>query len=299
MKSAAALRSLIDGDGSHLVLGVYDALTARIGERLGYQVLFLTGFGVAATLVGVPDIGLVTLTESVDACRRICDFVDVPVVADADTGYGGVLNVRRTVRMFERAGAAGLHLEDQVTPKRCGHMPAKQVIPTVEMVAKIRSALDARSDANFCIIARTDARAVEGLDSALERAHAYREAGADAIFVEAPEAASEIERIATELDCPLVFNWSYDGVTPHVARSWLGSLGYRLILFPDIVFAAQRALSTFATQLSTAESLDSLTSQLTGFRDFNAFVELDEWRTIEERYAVRPDLEAHLPKRES
>jgi 2,3-dimethylmalate lyase len=278
------LRSLLQDSDSHFVLGVYDAMTARIGAAAGFEILFLTGFGVAATLVGVPDIGLVTMSESVDVCRRICDVVDRPVIADADTGYGNALSVRRTVRAFEAAGAAGLHLEDQVAPKRCGHMPGKQVISTDEMVGKLGSALDARRNDDFCIIARTDARSVEGLAAAIERAHAYRTAGADMLFVEAPESVVEIERIASELDCPLIFNWSYDGVTPHTSRSWLTGLGYKFILFPDIVFAAHRALTSFTKQLAETNSLDFLAEQLTGFDEFNDFVELDNWRQLESRY---------------
>jgi 2-methylisocitrate lyase-like PEP mutase family enzyme len=282
--TARQLRSLLEDSDSHFVPGVYDAMTARIGEAAGFEILFLTGFGVAATLVGVPDIGLVTMTESVDVCRRVCDVVTRPVIADADTGYGNALSVRRTVRAFETAGAAGLHLEDQVAPKRCGHMTGKQVISTDEMVGKLGSALDARQNDDFCIIARTDARSVEGLAAAIERAHVYRAAGADMLFVEAPQSVAEMERIATELDCPLIFNWSYDGVTPHVSRSWLTSLGYKFILFPDIVFAAHHALTSFAMRLAETDSLDPLAEQMTGFEAFNDFVELRRWRQLESRY---------------
>jgi 2-methylisocitrate lyase-like PEP mutase family enzyme len=278
------LRSMVADGDAHLVLGVYDAMTARIGESAGFEILYLTGFGVAATLVGVPDIGLVTMSETVDVCRRICDVVTRPVIADADTGYGNALSVRRTVRAFEAAGAAGLHLEDQVAPKRCGHMPGKQVISRQEMVGKLGAALDARRDDNFCIIARTDARSVEGIDAAIDRAHTYRAAGADILFIEAPQSVAEMEQIAAELDCPLVFNWSYDGVTPHVSRKWLAGIGYKLILFPDIAFAAHRALAAFTSQLADSDSLDSLAEKMTGFEEFNDFVGLRDWRRIEAQY---------------
>jgi len=284
VNTVSQLRPLIEDSDSHFVLGVYDAMTARIGEAAGFDILFLTGFGVAATLVGVPDIGLVTMSESVDVCRHICDVVTRPVIADADTGYGNALSVRRTVRAFEAAGAAGLQLEDQVAPKRCGHMPGKQVISTDEMVGKLGSALDARRNDDFCIIARTDARSVESLAAAIERAHAYRAAGADVLFVEAPQSVVEMEQIASELNCPLIFNWSYDGVTPHVSRNWLTGLGYKFILFPDVVFAAHRALTSFVQQLGETDSLDLLAEQMTGFDEFNDFVELRHWRDLESRY---------------
>ena len=284
MNTVPQLRPLIEDPDSHFVLGVYDAMTARIGEAAGFDILFLTGFGVAATLIGVPDIGLVTMSESVDVCRHICDVVTRPVIADADTGYGNALSVRRTVRAFEAAGAAGLQLEDQVSPKRCGHMPGKRVISTDEMVGKLGSALDARRNDDFCIIARTDARSVESLAAAIERAHAYRAAGADMLFVEAPQSVVEMDQIAAELDCPLIFNWSYDGVTPHVSRSWLTGLGYKFILFPDVVFAAHRALTSFVKQLGETDSLDLLAEQMTGFDEFNDFVELRHWRDLESRY---------------
>ena len=197
--TAAALRSTLGDGNSRLVVSAYDALTARVAEAAGFEILHVTGFGSAAAITGGPDIGLVTMTEMVETTRRICDAVERPVIADADCGYGNPLNVMRTVRALEAAGAAGLHLEDQVTPKRCGHMAGKAVIPAAEMVAKVAAAVDARDDPDFVIIARTDARAPEGLDAALERAHAYSAAGADVLFVEAPESVEEIQRIATEL----------------------------------------------------------------------------------------------------
>jgi 2-methylisocitrate lyase-like PEP mutase family enzyme len=284
------LRSLLDDSGSRLVFGAYDAMTARIGEGAGAEILAVTGFGVAATLAGVPDIGLVSMSESVEVCRRVCDAVDIPVIADADTGYGNALSVRRTVRAFESAGAAGLHLEDQVAPKRCGHMPGPRVISTEEMLGKISAAVDARKDDDFCIIARTDARVAEGFDEALERGHAYREAGADLLFVEALQEKSEIEQVAREFSCPLIFNWSYDGVTPHVSRQWLAEIGYSLILFPDVVFAAHRALTAFVSQLLQADSLDSLGDKMTGFDEFNEFIGLDRWRELETRYVLNEAL---------
>ena len=284
--TAAALRSTLSDGRSRLVVSAYDALTARTAEAAGFEILHVTGFGSAAALIGGPDIGLVTMTEMVETTRRICDAVERPVIADADCGYGNPLNVMRTVRALEAAGAAGLHIEDQVTPKRCGHMAGKAVIPTAEMVAKIAAAVDARRDADFVIIARTDARAPEGLDAALERAHAYAAAGADVLFVEAPESADEIRRIATEVPGPQLFNWAYEGRTPHVSRPWLEELGFTWILFADVALAVHRAAAAFYERLAGIDSPEELRDLLTGFDAFNEFVGLDDWRRSERRYAA-------------
>ncbi len=284
--TAAALRSTLGDGNSRLVVSAYDALTARVAEAAGFEILHVTGFGSAAAITGAPDIGLVTMTEMVETTRRICDAVERPVIADADCGYGNPLNVMRTVRALEAAGAAGLHLEDQVTPKRCGHMAGKAVIPTAEMVAKVAAAVDARSDEDFVIIARTDARAPEGLDAALERAHAYSAAGADVLFVEAPESVDEIRRIATELPGPQLFNWAYEGRTPHVSRRLLEELGFAWILFADVALAVHRAAAGFYERLAEIDSPDELRDLLTGFDAFNTFVGLDDWRETERRYAA-------------
>ena len=279
---------LADGK-TRLAASSYDALSALVVEAAGYEVHHVTGFGTAAALTGQPDIGLVTMTEMVDTCRRICAVVSAPVIADADTGYGNPLNTRRAVQAFEQAGAAGAHLEDQVTPKRCGHMADKQVIPTADMVAKIRAATDARRDDDFVIIARTDARAVEGIEAAIERAHAYRAAGADMLFVEAPESLADIGMIAAELPGPQLFNWAYQGRTPHVSRADIEALGFSLILFPDTVLVVHNALTGFMARLAGADSLDELTTELTDFDAFNEFVGLSGWRGLEERYAAGPE----------
>ncbi|MYE68001.1 MAG: isocitrate lyase/PEP mutase family protein [Acidimicrobiia bacterium] len=287
--TASALRSTLSDGRSRLVVSAYDALTARAAEAAGFEILHVTGFGSAAALTGGPDIGLVTMTEMVETTRRICDAVERPVIADADCGYGNPLNVIRTVRALETAGAAGLHLEDQVTPKRCGHMAGVSVIPTAEMVAKVAAATDARRDEDFVIIARTDARAPEGLDAALERAHAYSAAGADALFVEAPESVEEIRRIATELPGPQLFNWAYEGRTPHVSRRLLEELGFAWILFADVALAVHRAAAGFYERLAGIDSPDDLRDLLTGFDAFNEFAGLGDWRRSERRYAAATD----------
>lgn len=287
--TAAALRGTLADGKSRLVVSAYDALTARVAEAAGFEILHVTGFGSAAAITGGPDIGLVTMTETVETTRRICDAVERPVIADADCGYGNPLNVMRTVRALEAAGAAGLHLEDQATPKRCGHMAAKAVIPTAEMVAKVAAAVDARRDEDFVIIARTDARAPEGLDAALERANAYSAAGADVLFVEAPESVAEIRRIATEVPRPQLFNWAYEGRTPHVSRRLLEELGFAWILFADVALAVHRAAAGFYERLAEIDSPDELRDLLTGFDAFNTFVGLEDWRRSERRYAAPTD----------
>lgn len=287
--TAAALRATLRDGHSRLVVSAYDALTARLAEAAGFEILHVTGFGSAAALTGGPDIGLVTMTETAEVTRRICAAVECPVIADADCGYGNPLNVVRTVRALEAAGAAGLHLEDQVTPKRCGHMANKTVIRTSEMVAKITAAIDTRSDPDFVIIARTDARAPEGLDAAIERAHAYAAAGADVLFVEAPESTAEIRRIAAEVRGPQLFNWAYEGRTPHVSRRWLEELGFTWILFADVALAMHRAAAGYYERLAGIDSPDELGDLLTGFDAFNDFSGLDAWRASEQRYAATAD----------
>jgi 2-methylisocitrate lyase-like PEP mutase family enzyme len=282
----ARLRHLLATGETHVLASSYDALTARISESMGFEIHHLTGFGAAAALTGGPDIGLVTMTEMVDSCRRICSAVSGPVIADGDTGYGNVLNVVRTIQAFEGAGAAGVHIEDQVTPKRCGHMVGKELISTAEMSAKIRAAVDARQNDDFVIIARTDARAVEGLDAAINRATTYKEAGADVLFVEAPETLEEIEAVANRLPGPILYNWAYQGRSPHVPLDTLKGLGFALVLFADVALVVHKALSKFFGQLHTANDLDELSAELTSFDSFNEFVGLSGWRDLEHQYTT-------------
>ena len=264
----------------------YDALTARICESMGFAIHHLTGFGAAAALTGGPDIGLVTMTEMVDSCRRICSAVSGPVIADGDTGYGSVLNVVRTIQAFEGAGAAGVHIEDQATPKRCGHMVGKELITPAEMSAKIQAAVNARRNDDFVIIARTDARAVEGLDAAISRANLYKKAGADVLFVEAPETLGEIEAVAERLPGPILYNWAYQGRSPHVQFDTLKGLGFSLVLFADVALVVHKALSRFFGQLQTTNDLDELSAELTPFHSFNEFVGLSSWRDLENQFGT-------------
>src|SRR5262245_40200285 len=226
------LRELLNGPGTLRSLGAHDVFTARLIEAAGLETVFIGGFGTAASTLGLPDVGLVTLTEMADAVRRMAARVAIPVVADGDTGHGDLHNVVRTVREFERAGAAGILVEDQVTPKRCGHFQGKQIIPAAEMVLKRRAALDARRDPDFVLVARTDARAVEGIDGAIDRANRYGEAGADVCFIEAPESRQELERIPREVGRPLLVNMLSGGVTPILTVDELQRLGYKIVVCP-------------------------------------------------------------------
>src|SRR5262249_48735651 len=212
MAATQQFRRLLGGSGVIRSLGAHDVFTARLIEAAGLEAVFLGGFGTSASLLGLPDVGLLTLTEMADAVRRMAQRVAIPVVADGDTGHGDLHNVVRTVREFERAGAAGILLEDQMTPKRCGHFEGKQGIPAGEMVLELRAALDARHDPDFVIIARTDARAVEGIDAAIERANRYGDTGADVCFIEAPESLAELQRIPRAVRRPLLVNMLSGGV---------------------------------------------------------------------------------------
>ena len=286
----ARLRELLAaGVGGRPLLapGAYDALTARLVEQAGFDVVYMTGFGTTASLVGRPDVGLLTGTEMVDNARRIAAAVDVPVIADADTGYGNAINVVRTVQLYEQAGVAGLHLEDQVTPKRCGHMTGKAVVGTGEMVGKIRAAVAARRDPDLVLIARTDAAAVEGLDAALARARAYADAGADALFVEAPASEDDIARVAEELKgvAPLVFNWAEGGRTPPIPLGRITELGFSLVLHPiGTLLAATAGVRALLAALRTD---GTPTAALPGLPTFDAFTDLiglPEVHALEQRF---------------
>src|SRR5436309_2210272 len=232
MPPTRRLRELLREPGVIRSLGAHDVFTARLIEAAGLETVFLGGFGAAASLLGLPDVGLLTLTEMADAVRRTAQRVSVPVVADGDTGHGDLHNVVRTVRELEAAGAAGVLLEDQVTPKRCGHFRGKQVIPAGEMVLKLKAARGARKDPDFVLIARTDARAVEGLDAAVARANRYAAAGADVCFIEAPESRHELERIPREVKAPLLVNMLSGGVTPILTVDELARMGYKIVVCP-------------------------------------------------------------------
>jgi 2,3-dimethylmalate lyase len=270
-----------------LAPGCYDALGARLIEEAGFPAAYMTGFGSAASRLGRPDVGLMTMTEMVDNARRIVQAVDIPVIADADTGYGNSINVIRTVREYEAAGVAAIHLEDQVMPKKCGHMDGKQVVGVDEMAAKIAAAVAARRSPEFLIIARTDARAVEGLDDALARARRYREAGADVLFVEAPQSVGEIEAVAEAFpDVPLLFNYAEGGKTPAVDCEFLRGLGFSLVIFPlTLLLSATGAMRAALARVKTDGTPLQLLPSLVGFDEFLELVGIDEIRELERRFA--------------
>lgn len=281
------LRHLLDDGRRPVVLpGVYDALGARLVEQAGFDGVYMTGFGTAASLLGRPDVGLLGLAEMVDNARRLAAATDLPLVADADTGYGNPINVIRTVQEFERAGVAGIHLEDQVAPKRCGHLAGKAVVPTADFVAKVEAAAAARRDPDFVLIARTDARATHGLDEALERARAARQAGADVLFIEALESEAEIERVATELaGTPLLFNWVEGGRTPPLPLERIAELGFALVILPvSLVLAATRAMRDVLAVVRAEGTTAGLGRELVAFDAFTDLIGLPEITTLEQRF---------------
>jgi len=273
-----------------LAPGCYDALGARLVEEAGFDAAYMTGFGTAASRLGRPDVGLLTLTEMADNARRIAQAVEIPVIADADTGYGNPINVIRTVREYEAAGIAALHVEDQVMPKKCGHMEGKQLIGADEMVAKVKAAVAARRSPGFLIIARTDARAPEGLDAAIGRARSYREAGADVLFIEAPQSVQEIETIGGSFnDVPLLFNYAEGGKTPPVTHEQLRRLGFSIVIFPiSTLLTATAAMRAALAQIKADGTPIELLGEMLPFNDFLDFIGLPEIRELEKRFATDP-----------
>ncbi len=296
----ARLRARVEAqdEGILLVPGVYDGLSARLAERAGAEAVYLSGSGVASSL-GVPDIGLVTFNEMLERLAQITDVVRVPVIADADTGYGGPLNVVRTVRAFERAGASAIQLEDQVFPKRCGHFEGKRVVPLEEMLAKLYAALDAREDENVLIIARTDARATHGLDEALRRGRAFAEAGADLVFIEAPRSWEELARIPREIEAPLLVNLPEGGKTPLLPLREFERLGYRVVVHANTALraAAKTMAHVYRRLLERGTSL-AFIEELITFHDRDEITELFALQEREESFRRRA--QQHIEhKRES
>jgi len=257
-------------------------------EEAGFPAVYMTGFGTSAALLGRPDVGLLTMTEMAGNAGRIAACVDIPVIADADTGYGNPLNVIRTVGAYEAAGAAAIHIEDQVAPKKCGHMDGKLVIPAEEMAAKIRAATEARGDPDFVIIARTDARAVEGFEQALARARRYLRAGADVLFIEALTSEAEAAEAARAFPgVPLLFNWAEGGKTPPVSLARLREMGYRIVIFPiGTLLAATAAMRRILREIARAGTPAAALGDLPSFSEFADFIGLPEVRAAEQRYAA-------------
>jgi 2-methylisocitrate lyase-like PEP mutase family enzyme len=284
----ARLRALLETGRTIVAPGAFGPLAARLVEEAGFPAVYMTGFGTSAALLGRPDVGLLTMTEMAGNAARIADCVDIPVIADADTGYGNPLNVIRTVGAYEAAGVAGIHIEDQVAPKKCGHMDGKLVIGAEEMAAKIRAATEARADPGFVIIARTDARAVEGFERAIERARRYLQAGADALFIEALTSEAEAAEAARAFPgVPLLFNWAEGGKTPPIGLARLEEMGYRIVIFPiATLLAATAAMRRVLGEISRAGTPAAVLGDLPGFGEFTDFIGLPEVRAAERRYTA-------------
>ena len=285
---AQRLRALLDSSGSLALPGVFDALSARLAEQAGFDAVFTSGFGIAATTLGMPDMGMLTMAENTDRVAAMTDSVEVPLVADMDTGYGNVLNVRRTMQECVDAGVAGVILEDQEWPKKCGHMDEKRVVDTEEHVTRIRAAADVREerDSAFVIVGRTDARDPHGLDEAIERGHAYADAGADVVFVEAPESRGELERIADAFDVPTFANMVEGGKTPFLPADELEAMGFDIVVYPlSGLFAATRAMQDAYEGLAaegTTAGVDGVS-----FDEFEAVVDAPGYRDRKRQYADR------------
>jgi carboxyvinyl-carboxyphosphonate phosphorylmutase len=285
MRTTTRLRQMLREPGIIVAPGAYDGFSARLVEAAGFRAVYMTGAGTAASHLGQPDLGLATLTEMATHAAHLASCVSIPLIADADTGYGNALNVVRTVREYERAGVAGLHIEDQVAPKKCGHIAGKQVIAAQEMADKLRAASEYRTDADFVIIARTDARAVTGLEDAIARANLYAESGADMIFFEAPQSEEEIARVAREVKAPLLSNMVAGGKTPPVKVSELERLGYKLVIFPGVAMAAAVTAIEIALERLKQTGTDWHDGPVLGPMDIFGKVGIDWWQGIEQRFA--------------
>ena len=286
-RKRAALRERIAAGGLVVAPGVFDMASARIADAMGFDALYLTGFGVSASLLGLPDAGFATLTDMEAVVRRIAGGTNAPLIADADTGYGGPLNVAHTVRAYEAAGAAAIQLEDQEFPKKCGHLPGRRVVPAAEMAVRVAVAAEARRDPNLLVVARTDARTAHGLDEALARADAYAAAGADVLFVESPESEEEMARIAARATKPLLANMVEGGRTPILPRARLEALGYAVAIFPVTgLLAAAAALESAYGALRREGSSAGLAAPLHDFGAFNAAMGFGAVREFERRWSV-------------
>ncbi len=283
---AKRLRDLLKEPGLVRAPGAFDAWSARLVEKAGFPVAYMTGYGASASVLGQPDIGLMTMSETVAQARNMAAAVDIPIIGDGDTGYGGILNVIRTVQEFETAGVAGLQLEDQVFPKRCGHMEGKQLIPKDEMTAKIKAAADARRSEAFVIVARTDARAVTGLQDAIARARAYADAGADVMFVEAPQTVEEMLEIAGAINLPLIANMVEKGKTPFLTADELEKIGYKMAIYPvSTLYAATKAMMGLLRRLKEDGTTANCLDDMVGFEEFNELIGAEKMRALEKKFS--------------
>jgi 2-methylisocitrate lyase-like PEP mutase family enzyme len=282
----SALRARVNQPGLVVAPGVFDMVSLRLADSFGFDALYMTGYGTVASHMGLPDAGLATYSDMVGRVAAMAGMARTPLIADADTGYGGLLNMRHTVRGYEAAGAAAIQLEDQEFPKKCGHTPGRRVIPMEDMVRKIRVAVDARTDPNLLIIARTDARTTLGLDEALRRAEAYAKAGADILFVESPESEEEMRRIGRSFDLPLLANMVERGRTPVLSREELASIGYKLAIFPvTALLAAVHAMSEVYGQFKAQGSSAGGSTALYDFGELTKLMGFEDVWAFEKRYA--------------
>ena len=279
------LSSMIKSKKSLVIPGVYDAIGAKIAENVGFDAMFQTGYGTSATLFGMPDYGFIGATETVDNARRISNAISVPLIVDSDTGYGNALSVWKLVKELEAAGAAGIFLEDQKWPKRCGHMQGKDVILQEEYTEKLGAAIDARENKDFIIVARTDSRATEGLDKAIERGLENKKTGADAVFIEAPKSLDEMKRIGKEIKAPLVANMIEGGATPINSAETLSKIGFNIILYPlSVLFANTFATMNILQELKNTGTTSKYKQKVVNFDQFNNLVELDKFKKMETKY---------------
>jgi len=266
--------------------GVYDALSARIAQNVGFNAAFQTGYGTSATLLGMPDFGFLNAGETMDNARRIINSVDIPILVDIDTGYGNPLNVWRTVTDLEKLGAGGIFLEDQVWPKRCGHMKGKSVISKEDYVQKLKAAIDARKSKDFIIVARTDSLAQYGIDEAIERGKQFQKIGADVIFIEAPKTLEEMKKITGEIDAPLLANMIEEGVTPNLPAKDLEKLGFRMVVFPlSALYSSTYAIKNVFLSLHNTGMTKNLKKKMITFKEFNDFVNLPKYNQLEKKYS--------------
>jgi methylisocitrate lyase len=286
MTKAQKIRDVLKAKGVLVMPGVYDCLSAKIAARAGFDVIFITGYSVSATYLGEPDFGLLSQTDLLSASQRICSVTDLPVIVDADTGYGNAINTIRTVKELMRGGAAGMFLEDQIWPKRCGHMKGKQVIPLEEYLKKLKAAVEARGDKDdFFIVARTDARQAIGLDEAIRRGQAFKEAGADAVFIEAPLTKEEMGEIGRKVPGPLVANMIERGATPLMGPEELKDLGFGLIVWPlGPLYASARALQEVYGALKRAGTTHEVMDRLISFEEFHDIIGLEEKYALDAKY---------------
>lgn len=279
------LKSMLKSKKPLVIPGVYDALSAKIAQKVGFNAIFQTGYGTSATLFGMPDYGFIGASETVDNARRICRAVQVPVIVDSDTGYGNALSVWKLVKELESAGASGIFLEDQRWPKRCGHMQGKEVVSQEEYTEKLSASIDARENKDFIIVARTDARATKGLDEAIERGKQNKKTGADAIFVEAPKSIDEMKQIGKEINAPLVANMIEGGATPLSSAKSLNKMGFNIVLYPlSVLYANTFATINILTELKKSGNTLKYKQKVVNFDQFNDLVELTKFRKMEKKY---------------